>query len=248
VGLSQVPAVCDYSEVHTHVLATIAGHLPGVGIAVVGAPHDVALAIAVNVADFIDVPRVRDDPEIDAHVLVAVAGHLPEIGITVVIAPQNVALVVAIEVATKINELSAKESSAVLRFLFDHIVQPEWTFRFRWRAHSIAFWDNRCTQHYAIPDYWPNIRSGFRIQIEGSAAPASWLLRLMIRSASSMTCSDNRSSAAIREVTISLSGFDQLRASVIRKIAGREEFAFRCSLPVSSRELRGGYLCHRKSN
>jgi taurine dioxygenase len=74
---------------------------------------------------------------------------------------------------TKINELPARESVAVLRILFDHIVQPEWTFRFRWRAHSIAFWDNRCTQHYAIPDYWPNVRSGFRIQIEGSAAPAA---------------------------------------------------------------------------
>jgi taurine dioxygenase len=74
---------------------------------------------------------------------------------------------------TKINELPAKESGAVLRILFDHIVQPEWTFRFRWRAHSIAFWDNRCTQHYAIPDYWPHVRSGFRVQIEGSVAPAA---------------------------------------------------------------------------
>src|SRR5262249_50454155 len=73
----------------------------------------------------------------------------------------------------KINELPVKEGNAVLRFLFDHVVRPEWTFRFRWRAHSIAFWDNRCTQHYAIPDYWPNVRSGFRIQIEGSAAPAA---------------------------------------------------------------------------
>jgi hypothetical protein len=74
---------------------------------------------------------------------------------------------------TKINELPAAEGSAILRFLIDHIVKPEWTFRFRWRAHSIAVWDNRCTQHYAIPDYWPNVRSGFRIQIEGSAAPAA---------------------------------------------------------------------------
>jgi taurine dioxygenase len=73
---------------------------------------------------------------------------------------------------SRINELPAKEGSAVLRFLIDHVAQPEWTFRFRWRAHSIAFWDNRCTQHYAIPDYWPNVRSGFRVQIEGSAAPA----------------------------------------------------------------------------
>lgn len=73
----------------------------------------------------------------------------------------------------KINELPPRESNAILKVLFDHVVQPEWTCRFRWRAHSIAFWDNRCVQHYAIPDYWPNVRSGFRIQIEGSAAPAA---------------------------------------------------------------------------
>jgi len=72
---------------------------------------------------------------------------------------------------TKIDELPAKEGNRILQFLFEHIAQPEWICRFRWRAHSIAFWDNRCTQHYAIPDYWPNVRSGFRIQIEGSAAP-----------------------------------------------------------------------------
>ena len=73
----------------------------------------------------------------------------------------------------KINELQQKEGDAVLKFLVEHVAQPEWTCRFRWRAHSIAFWDNRCTQHYAIPDYWPNVRSGFRIQLDGKAAPVA---------------------------------------------------------------------------
>ena len=36
---------------------------------------------------------------------------------------------------------------------------------------SIAFWDNRCAQHKALWDYWPNVRSGFRVQIEGVQAP-----------------------------------------------------------------------------
>jgi len=71
----------------------------------------------------------------------------------------------------KINELPALESERVLRFLIDHCNKPEWTCRFRWRAHSIAFWDNRCTHHKAIWDYWPNVRSGYRIQIEGTGAP-----------------------------------------------------------------------------
>jgi taurine dioxygenase len=71
----------------------------------------------------------------------------------------------------KINELPALEGERVLRFLIDHCNKPEWTCRFRWRAHSIAFWDNRCTHHKAIWDYWPNVRSGYRIQVEGTASP-----------------------------------------------------------------------------
>jgi taurine dioxygenase len=72
---------------------------------------------------------------------------------------------------TQINELPREESDAILNFLFDHIECPEWQMRFRWREHSIAFWDNRCTQHRAIWDYWPNVRSGYRIQIKGTQSP-----------------------------------------------------------------------------
>ncbi len=70
-----------------------------------------------------------------------------------------------------INEVSRSESKAILEYLYAHCNLPEWTVRFRWSAHSICFWDNRCTQHKAIWDYWPNVRSGFRVQIEGTAAP-----------------------------------------------------------------------------
>jgi taurine dioxygenase len=73
----------------------------------------------------------------------------------------------------KINELPRLEGERVLQFLIDHCNRAEWTCRFRWRNHSIAFWDNRCTQHKAIWDYWPNVRSGFRVQIEGTAAPVA---------------------------------------------------------------------------
>ena len=74
---------------------------------------------------------------------------------------------------SKINELPALEGERVLRFLIDHCNKPEWTCRFRWRPHSIAFWDNRCTHHKAVWDYWPNVRSGYRIQIEGTAPPVA---------------------------------------------------------------------------
>ena len=73
---------------------------------------------------------------------------------------------------TKIVGIPRDESDAILKFLFDHIAKPHWQMRFRWRENSIAFWDNRCTQHFAIWDYWPNVRSGYRVQFEGTARPA----------------------------------------------------------------------------
>jgi taurine dioxygenase len=72
-----------------------------------------------------------------------------------------------------INELTPHESERVLRMLLDHCNNPKWTCRFRWKPHSIAFWDNRCVHHQAIWDYWPNVRSGYRVQIEGTVAPVA---------------------------------------------------------------------------
>ena len=52
-----------------------------------------------------------------------------------------------------IKELHRKESDALLAYLYEHIEQPEFAVRFHWRNNSIAMWDNRCTQHYALVDY-----------------------------------------------------------------------------------------------
>jgi taurine dioxygenase len=52
-----------------------------------------------------------------------------------------------------LNGVSERESRALLNLLCEHVNQPEFHCRFRWRDNSIAFWDNRCTQHYAIFDY-----------------------------------------------------------------------------------------------
>jgi taurine dioxygenase len=68
---------------------------------------------------------------------------------------------------TQINGLSRAESDALLRFLFEHAARPEFQLRFRWEKNSIAFWDNRCVQHQAIWDYWPQTRSGYRVTIKG---------------------------------------------------------------------------------
>jgi taurine dioxygenase len=69
---------------------------------------------------------------------------------------------------TRIAELEPAESKAVLDFLYRHIGSPKFQCRFRWRKHSIAFWDNRSAQHLALWDYYPKVRSGHRFTIAGS--------------------------------------------------------------------------------
>ena len=49
--------------------------------------------------------------------------------------------------------LSRAESDALLGFLFQHSTAPELVYRHSWRPHDLVIWDNRCTAHYAIPDY-----------------------------------------------------------------------------------------------
>lgn len=74
-------------------------------------------------------------------------------------------------VVTKINELPELESNALVEFLTQHCAHPNFQVRFRWEPHSVAFWDNRCAHHRAIWDYYPHTRSGFRVQIQGTAPP-----------------------------------------------------------------------------
>jgi len=52
-----------------------------------------------------------------------------------------------------IKGLQRGESDAILAFLLQHTEQPEFVVRFHWAKDSIAMWDNRCTQHYAVVDY-----------------------------------------------------------------------------------------------
>jgi taurine dioxygenase len=68
---------------------------------------------------------------------------------------------------TKILGLSGKESRLLLKFLHEHIQEPQFTVRWRWKKGSVAFWDNRCTQHYAVNDYLPNRRVMHRATVLG---------------------------------------------------------------------------------
>jgi taurine dioxygenase len=68
---------------------------------------------------------------------------------------------------TRINELSDSESAVLLDFLFGHCEQLEFQIRYRWQRNDVAFWDNRCTMHHAVWDYWPHERKGRRVTIKG---------------------------------------------------------------------------------
>ena len=68
---------------------------------------------------------------------------------------------------TRINELSAAESDAVLTMLFEQAEHINHQIRFRWTLNDMAFWDNRCCMHRAIWDYWPEERKGRRVTIKG---------------------------------------------------------------------------------
>jgi taurine dioxygenase len=46
-------------------------------------------------------------------------------------------------------------------------VKPEFTCRFRWQVGSLAFWDNRCTQHLPVNDYHGYRRLMHRITLAG---------------------------------------------------------------------------------
>lgn len=68
---------------------------------------------------------------------------------------------------THIEGMRSAESQAILAFLYQHVVTPEYTCRFHWQPHSIAIWDNRSTQHKPINDYFPAHRRMERITIDG---------------------------------------------------------------------------------
>ncbi len=68
---------------------------------------------------------------------------------------------------TQIVGLGRNESDAILQMLYRHIETPEFSVRFDWRPNSLACWDNRCAQHRALFDYFPNRRYGHRVTVKG---------------------------------------------------------------------------------
>lgn len=67
----------------------------------------------------------------------------------------------------RICGLRKTESDAMLQLLFEHCAKPDFGCRFRWEAGSLALWDNRCVQHYALDDYREFERLLYRVTISG---------------------------------------------------------------------------------
>ena len=67
-----------------------------------------------------------------------------------------------------IEGLPLNESDALLQFLFQHTIQPEFIYRHQWQPHELMLWDNRCLIHYAVNDYdGISVRYMHRTQIVG---------------------------------------------------------------------------------
>ena len=63
--------------------------------------------------------------------------------------------------------MTVEESSPILEYLFQQQIKPEYCCRFGWSPGSVAFWDNRCAQHYPVNDYHGHKRLLHRITLKG---------------------------------------------------------------------------------
>jgi taurine dioxygenase len=67
----------------------------------------------------------------------------------------------------RIENMRVHESEPLMKFLYEHATQPKFTTRFSWQPGSLAIWDNRCVQHYALNDYPGERREMNRITVKG---------------------------------------------------------------------------------
>ena len=68
----------------------------------------------------------------------------------------------------RVGQDYAPGAAQLLHYLTSQAQIPEYQVRFRFRTHSVAIWDNRCTQHYAVDDFFPAVRKLERAGIIGA--------------------------------------------------------------------------------
>ncbi len=75
----------------------------------------------------------------------------------------------------RINELSPRESAAVLDMLYRHIeTNTRLHCRVKWRPRTLVLWDNRAVHHHAVWDYYPERRRGERVTVRSGSAPVAF--------------------------------------------------------------------------
>ena len=145
-----------YNRLPSHIKQQIAGLRARHSIeATFGAAMPIEKRLALK-AQFPDAehPVVRTHPETGEKVLFvnAFATHFTNFH-----TPDNV----------RFGQDYAPGATNLLSYLISQAFTPEYQVRFRWRKNSVAFWDNRCTQHYAVMDYPPCHRKMERAGIIG---------------------------------------------------------------------------------
>lgn len=117
-------------------------------------------------------PAVKDGPERLRKMKIEKPGYVhplvirhPETG--------RRALFVSRAYATRIMGLSEIESRHMINLLCEHCEQANFQVRWRWSEGDVAFWDNRCTLHYATKDYGLNDRAMMRVTIKGTKPMAA---------------------------------------------------------------------------
>ncbi len=75
----------------------------------------------------------------------------------------------------KINELSPRESAAILDLLYRHIeTNTRFQCRVKWEKNTVVLWDNRAVHHHAVWDYYPETRRGERVTVQCPAPPEAY--------------------------------------------------------------------------
>jgi len=110
--------------------------------------------VAVNTSSLADVSKTREDRIASDGRAEAKKEYVSEHP-AVLVHPETGRRSLNINVAhtARFRGMTDAESKSILEYLFQHQVRPEFTCRFVWQAGSIAFWDNRCTQHNPVNDY-----------------------------------------------------------------------------------------------